>query len=100
MVYKIIWQPTALRTYIRNIEYLETAWTEKEVKRFIGLVEKKLESISRMPRLGILTGKRNNVRRVVIHKRIVLFYKHKPLKGEIDLLLFWNTYQEPGRLKY
>jgi len=100
MVYEIVWQPTAIRTYIRNIEYLEETWTKKEVDYFIGLVEKKLESISRIPQLGTMTGRRKNVRKVVIHKRVILFYRHKPLKGEIELLLFWNTYQNPGRLKF
>ncbi|SRR5258708_18000312 len=100
MVYKIIWQPTALKSYIRNIEYLETVWTQREVKNFIRLVERKLDKIAKLPQLGSLTGKRNNVRKAVVHKRVILFYKHKPLKGEIELLLFWDTRQNPGRLKH
>jgi hypothetical protein len=39
MVRKIIWLPRAIQTYISNIEYLQTNWTEKEVEHFKVLVE-------------------------------------------------------------
>lgn len=82
------------------MEYLETSWTQREVKNFSRLVQKKLDNIAKLPQLGSLTGKRNNVRKVVLQKRVILFYKHKPLKGEIELLLFWDTRQNPRRLKW
>jgi hypothetical protein len=33
MVYKVSWTPKALESYISNIGYLETDWTEREVKK-------------------------------------------------------------------
>jgi hypothetical protein len=29
---------------------------------------------------------------------VALIYKYKPQKNEIDLLVFWNTYRNPGKL--
>ena len=99
MVYKIIWSELAIKTYISNIKYLETAFTETEVKAFITAVQKKLSVLSLQPRIGRLTNKRENVRFTVIHKRVTLIYRHRPVKHEIQLVRFWNNYQDPKRLK-
>lgn len=100
MVCKITWLPRALKTYISNIEYLEAKWTEKEIKLFIDITERKIENISHHPKPGRVVNKNDtNIRFTLIHTRVALIYKHKPLKNEIELLVFWNTYQNPGKMK-
>ena len=100
MACKINWTETAWRTYVANIEYLEQAWTAKEISNFVLLVDKKLSSLAKHPQIGNHRNKKSpNIRVTVVHKRILLVYKHKPLKNEIDLLVFWNTYQNPRKLK-
>ncbi len=100
MVYKIIWLPRALKTYISTIQYLETAWTEKEIQTFIELTEKKIENISYHPKLGRAINKSNlNIRSTLIHKRVALIYQHKPFKNEIELMVFWNTSRNPRKMK-
>lgn len=34
MGYEIVWTPTALRTFQKNIDYLEEHWTEREIISF------------------------------------------------------------------
>lgn len=99
MVYKIIWSPLAIRTYISNIEFLEKAWTKREVVKFITAVENKISVLKIHPLKGKLTAKRLNVRHTTIHKRIILIYRVKVLKKEVELVRFFNTYQSPGRLR-
>lgn len=100
MVYKVNWTPKALETYISNIKYLETHWTNSEIKKFIADVEKKIQALSGQPGIGSPRNKKqNNIRHTVINKRISLIYRYKPLKKEIDLLHFWNTHQNPKKLK-
>lgn len=99
MVYKIIWSSVSIKTYISNIEYLEAVWTEKEVVKFINAVKRKTQLLSTHPDLGSLTNKRKNVRKSVIHKRVILFYRTKKLKKEIELIRFWATKQNPRKLK-
>ena len=100
MVYKISWTPKAIESYISNMKYLESAWTEKEVKNFAALVERKIKILSGQPEIGASRNKKQvNVRHTVLHKRISLIYRVKPQKKEIELLLFWNSYQHPSRLK-
>ncbi|MDQ6756876.1 MAG: type II toxin-antitoxin system RelE/ParE family toxin [Bacteroidota bacterium] len=97
---KINWTNRAWRTYLANIDYLQKAWTAKEISNFVLLVDKKITSLSKHPRIGNQRNKKYpNIRFTIVHKRIVLVYKHKPLKNEIDLLIFWNTYQHPRKLK-
>ena len=100
MVCKVSWTPKALETYISNIEYLETKWTEREVKKFIADVEKKIKALSGQPGIGSPRNKKqHNIRHTVIHKRVSLIYRYKPVKKEVELLRFWNTYQNPKKLK-
>jgi plasmid stabilization system protein ParE len=99
MVYKIIWSKLALRTYIHNIKYLESQWTEKEILNFIKAVQKKIALLSLQPQIGRLTIRRINLRQTVIHKRVILIYRFKPAKKEIELVRFFNTYQNPKRLR-
>ena len=95
MVHKIIWTTLAIKTYVNNIEYLEKEWTEKEVKNFISAVQRKLFSLSLQPRIGVITNRRRNIRKSIVNKRIVIIYRHKPQKNEIELVRFFNTYQRP-----
>ncbi len=98
MVCKVIWTPNALKTYIANIGYLEKDWTEKEVKRFITDTEKKIQNIAGQPLIGSSrSAKYPNIRFTLIHKRVALIYRYKPVKNEIELLRFWNTWQNPRK---
>ena len=95
MVHKIVWSALAIKTYVDNIEYLEKEWTDKEVKNFIIAVQRKLLSLSLQPRIGAITSKRANLRKTIVNKRILLFYRYKPNKKEVELVRFFNTYQHP-----
>ena len=84
MVYKISWSPEAISTYLSNIDYLEKAWTEREVKNFIRLADDKLQLLLTQPRLGRPSKHIKNVHKTVIHKRITLVYRHKPIKKKLN----------------
>jgi plasmid stabilization system protein ParE len=95
-----VWTPKALESYLANMQYLETAWTNKEVTNFAVTVEKKLLTLSKQPGIGTPRNKRQQtIRHTVLHKRVSLVYRIKNNKKEIELLRFWNTYQHPSRLK-
>ena len=101
MAYKISWAPKAWETFEANTHYLETAWTDNEIKKFVSAVDKKLINLSHHPRIGTARNKKSpNIRFTLIHKRIALIYRVRPIKKEIQLLVSWNTYQNPLKLKY
>ena len=97
MVCKIIWSPNALATYISVIEYLEKEFTQREVDNFILRVRDKLKILQLHPLIGHPTGKRRNIRRTLIHKKLALVYKFKPVKNEIEIISFWNNLQNPDK---
>jgi plasmid stabilization system protein ParE len=100
MVYKISWTLKAVDTYISILDHLETEWTRKEVDQFILAVEKRLLVLTKFPRSGAPRNKRNrNIRFLVIHKRISLIYRINERKKNIELLVFWNSHQNPKELK-
>jgi plasmid stabilization system protein ParE len=100
MVYKIVWTLKALQTYAGIMEYLEKKWTTKEVKNFALTIEKKLLVLTNQPNIGSPKNKKqHNIRHTVLHKRVILIYRINTRKKEIELLRFWNTYQNPARLK-
>lgn len=100
MVYQIVWTPKALESYLNNIEYLEQNWTSKEVTKFVNRVEKKILLLSVQPYIGASRSKkRPNLKFTLLHKRIILIYLVKPNLKRVELLLFWNTYQNPAKLR-
>ena len=100
MVYKIVWTQKALDSYLKNIHYLENQWTNKEVQAFILLVEDRLDTLCQQPNTGKIANERMpNIRRIVLHKRVLMIYRIQPRQKNIQLLLFWNTYQNPHSLK-
>lgn len=90
----------ALESYVANMHYLEQAWTEKEVRAFAFLVEKKIKLLRSQPQIGVpRSKKRPDIRHTVLHKRVSLIYRIREQDKVVELLLFWNTYQHPSRLK-
>ncbi len=101
MVHEIIWSPRAIVDYVDNLEYLNKEWTEQEINNFISAVHDKLIVLSHQPYIGALKKNKRGKRYItIINKRISLVYRVKPIKKQIELLLFWNTYRNPSGLKF
>jgi plasmid stabilization system protein ParE len=98
MVQEIIWTPKALETFNDNIEYLKRAWTQKEVDKFFIETERKLNLLIAQPNIGSLTNRRINIRKTLIGKRILLIYRYIPGNTKIELLLFFNTWQDTKKI--
>lgn len=95
---QIIWTELARLEYWENIEYLEREWTLNDVYSFmdktgdlIGLLAKKNLTFKPTNYEGIF--------QVTVTKQITLFYRILENK-DIELLRFWNNYQEPKKLKF
>ena len=97
---KISWTPAARETYFNVLEYLEQAWTEKELHNFIIEVEKLLAQIAKNPEMFQASRKKKNVRKGFITKHTTLYYRVKPRKKELELLTFWDNRQDPEKLVY
>lgn len=95
--YKIISSPLANISYLQNIEYLEKEWSEKEVIQFIGKVTQIIDILKVNPQTFQKRYKDSSSYKITIIKQITLYYQIN--KNTVELLLFWNTYQNPEKLK-
>ncbi|OOV29294.1 hypothetical protein BXU11_05085 [Flavobacterium sp. LM5] len=91
----ILWTNRARNDYWQNISYLEEKWTLKEVYHFMDKVEAFLDLLAN----GNLAFKTTNykfVYEVPVTKHVSLFYKVAS-DNSIELLRFWNSYQDPEK---
>ena len=80
------------------VDYLKKEWGTKVTIRFIERVDTTLEAIRKNPFLYSLHDPSKNIRKCVIHGRIILYYR---INGNtVEILRFWNTYQNPEKLKF
>ncbi len=95
--YKLLWTSKSIDDLKNIIDYLEKQWTEKEIKKFIKILDNRLELIKTNPKLFPQTYKRKNVRKSVLTKQIVLYYKTE--NETIIILTLFDTRQNPQKLK-
>src|SRR5882757_3657901 len=99
MAYKIIWAPEAVKSFDAIVNYLQQNFTAKEVGSFIKTVNRRLLVLEIFPKSSRKISKSAKRRKVVIHKRTVLFYAIKEKNNEVELLLFRDTRRNNKWLK-
>lgn len=97
---EIFWTPKARQTYFKVLNYLDQAWTEKEIQTFILKVGNILDKIRQNPEMFEESRKRKNVRKGLITKHNMLYFRVRPRKNEIHLLIFWDNRQDRGKLTF
>ena len=93
----ILWSQTAQNDYWQNIDFLLNRWSETEAAHFINEVENTIE-ILRQGNVSFKATGYKNTYQIVIAKQITLYY-HMNQNNDIELLRFFNNYQNPNSLK-
>jgi hypothetical protein len=97
MNYKVFWSQEAEETFKQNILYLEYEWTEAVIENFINRTEDSINTIRANPLLFPKINKKKNIHKCLVVKQVSLYYV---IEGNsINLLTFWNNYQNPKKLK-
>ncbi|MEZ4839137.1 type II toxin-antitoxin system RelE/ParE family toxin [Flavobacterium sp.] len=92
----VIWSPQAKKDYWQNIDYLEAEWSFQVTLNFIEKVEKTIHLLTKN-NVDFISTNYKNVNKVVITKYITLYYKIN--SNQLELLRFWNTYQDLENFK-
>lgn len=100
MAHKIVWSAEARHTYLAILEHLEKEWSEKEVRKFVQRVHQKLSILIEQPAIGRLHKDKLKIYITLLTKHTSLVYHIKPQKKEIILLTFWDTRQNPSKLRH
>ena len=93
---EIIWSQQSKKEYWQNIDYLEAEWTFRDVVNFIEKVEITINLLLNK-NVQFISTNYKNVNKVVITKQITLYYRLN--SNTIELLRFWNTYQDLENFK-
>lgn len=94
--YKILWTDYALKELQKTIEYLESNFSEKEVKRLALKIENIIALISQNPKIFVKSESKN-VYRVVILKFNTMYYRVNG--GNVEILSFFSNRQNPEDIK-
>jgi hypothetical protein len=73
-------------------------WNNGVVINFISKVDEALQFIASNPEAFPVHNTVPKIRKCVVTPQITVYY-HVVNAGNIDLLTFWNNYQDPDKLK-
>ena len=96
MKLEIIWSPRAEMEFADILSYINSEWNEKVVLNFINSLDGVLIQLSENPLMFPLFDKKREIRKCVLNKRVILFYR---LRNEnIELVSLFNTRQNPRKI--
>jgi plasmid stabilization system protein ParE len=97
MVEKIVWSPIAISEYARMIEFLMMIWNVEIIVEFENLVSQNISMIHKNPTSFPIIS--DNVRKVVLHKNVSLYYEFNEKENTIEILSIFDNRQNPDKLK-
>ncbi len=100
MVKEITWTITASGTYWQIIEYLSVSFGDSVVSDFVRRVDRKIELIASNPYLFRKSLSQKNVFITVIHKRVTLVYRYRPVLKKVESLVFRNTRMDSSKFRF
>jgi|AntRauTorcE11898_2_1112593.scaffolds.fasta_scaffold06315_4 plasmid stabilization system protein ParE len=92
---KTIWTPTARESLQQTKDFLIQLWDEQVADEFLNQLDYRIEQIQQNPELAP-TFNNSEIRQLLIHKSVSLFYKNDP--EHLKLLLVWDNRQDPAQL--
>jgi plasmid stabilization system protein ParE len=95
--YKLIWSDNAIRNLKSIITYLENAWTEKEIRKFVQLLNRQLILVQTNPYLFPLIKKSINLRKAVLSKQISVYYQIET--NHIRVISLFDNRQNPNKIE-
>lgn len=99
MPLKIIWSPTAKKSFDNLVNFLEQKWEKKVIVKLFSELNECLDLISNNPELFPVFSKKKNLRKCVIRRKTLLLYKIKS-KDKIELVLLVDTRQNLKKYRF
>ncbi len=99
MSYSVNWTLKAKKAFAQNLEYLFDEWNITVANKFIDRVDEVILKIRENPFLYPIHSPNTGIRKCILNERILLFYEVID-DSTIDIITFWNTYQNPDKLEF
>jgi len=94
--YDIAWSERAITDLQNILAYLSENWTQKEIRNFSRLLDKRLKIIQVNPGLFPATHKRKDVRRSVLTPQTTIYYKVE--KSTVFIITLFDNRRNPKKL--
>jgi len=94
--YKLVWSEEAITNLKGIIDYLEYKWTEREIKNFSKLLDKKLNLLQTQPQLFPKSEISNALQKVVVSKQTTIHFRVENV--EVHIITLFDTRQDPNNL--
>ncbi len=95
--YKVLWADHALSELEQIAEFLETNWTEKELRKFASKLDHTIEIISKSPEIFSVSFEKKEVRKAIVDKYSILYYRIK--EDVIEIVSIFANRQDPNKKK-
>jgi plasmid stabilization system protein ParE len=95
--YRIDWSEEAINNLDSIIDYLSSKWTNREIRNFYKLLDKKLVLISKNPNLFSYSELKLNVKRCVLSKQTTIYFEVND--HNIVILTLFDNRKNPKSIK-
>ena len=95
MAYKIIYKKRLVNKLLKLLGYLKTEWGENVANTFISKLQKRLQTLSKQPYIGVSSSVIKTVRSILITKHNRLFYRIKD--NTIEVINMYDTRSNPKK---
>jgi len=79
------------------LSYLESKWSARIANKFLPLVSKKVKQIAINPEMYEVSNKKKGVRRCVVTKHTIMYYRIKTREKEIEIVTFQDSRKNPKK---
>ena len=97
--FNIEWTFEAEQNLNAIFDYLETAWTEREIAAFAKILEASLQNISKFPAMFPFYNEEKRVRRCVLSPQTTIYYRDIPAENKIVIITLFDNRRNPKSLK-
>ena len=99
MVYEVILTERAAKSLDNINDYLQRKFGEKAIREFDDLLLQTLLSLTDNPFLGSPSLLHRKIRKFVMHKRSIIYYRIRKRKMLIEIIDIWDTRRKPTNRK-
>ena len=87
-----------MRNALSTVKYLEKEWGMVSARKFQTILDSKIEELLVHPEIGRVTTKNKSIRKLIITKHNVIYYRF--LENEIYILTLFEIKINPKKNKY
>lgn len=98
MAYKVIYKKRFSNKLIKLLQYLENEWGQKTAFEFLNKMDKRIGTLKEQPFIGKPSGRKPEVRTVLITKHNRIYYKFS--NNTIIILNMYDTRRNPKNNPY